>query len=82
MATLTIPDEQFKQSGLTEREALLELACRLFDAGRLSLPAAAIFAGVTRIEMEDALMDRDIPVYRPTPEDLALDLKNLHDMGL
>jgi predicted HTH domain antitoxin len=82
MATLTIPDEQFKQAGLTEREALMELACRLFDAGRLSLPAAATFAGVSRIEMEDALMDRKIAVYRPTPEDLARDLKNLREMGV
>lgn len=82
MATLTIPDELFKQSGLTEREALIELACRLFDAGRLSLPAAATFASVSRIDMEDALLDRDIAIYRPTPEDLAQDLRNLKEMGL
>jgi hypothetical protein len=33
MATLTVPDEVLRQAGLSEREALLEFACRLFDAG-------------------------------------------------
>ena len=80
MATLTIPDEQFKQAGLTEREALIELACRLFDAGRLTLPGAGRFAGVSRAEMEDALMDRKIPIYRPTPEDLREDLETLRQI--
>ena len=77
MATLTIPDEQFKQAGLTEREALIELACRLFDAGRLTLPGAGKFAGVSRVEMEDALMERKIAIYRPTVEDFREDLETI-----
>jgi hypothetical protein len=32
--------------------------------------------------MEDALLDREIPIYRPTSADLAEDLKNLDDMGV
>ena len=30
-----IPDETLKQAGLTEKEALIEIACRLFDADKL-----------------------------------------------
>ncbi len=40
MAMLIVPDEMLRQAGLSEREALLEFACRLFDAGRLSLWSA------------------------------------------
>ena len=41
MSTLHIPDEVSKEAGLTEQEALVELACRLFDAGRITLWSAA-----------------------------------------
>ena len=32
-----IPDETLKQAGLTEKEALIEIAWRLFDADKLHL---------------------------------------------
>jgi predicted HTH domain antitoxin len=82
MATLTVPDEVLRQAGLSEREALLEFACRLFDAGRLSRWAAAQLAGLDRNGMEDALLERNIPIYRPTAEDLAQDLANLDRLGV
>ena len=82
MATLIVPDEVLRQAGLSEREALLEFACRLFDAGRLSLWSAAQLAGLDRNGMEDALLERNIPIYRPTAEDLAQDLANLDRLGV
>jgi predicted HTH domain antitoxin len=82
MATLIVPDEVLRQAGLSEREALLEFACRLFDAGRLSLWTAAQLAGLDRNGMEDALLERNIPIYRPTAEDLAQDLANLDRLGV
>jgi len=49
---VVIPDETLKQAGLSEKEALIEIACRLFDAGKLHLNQAARLAGITRYELE------------------------------
>jgi predicted HTH domain antitoxin len=38
---LTIPDEVLRELHLDEREARIEFACRLFDAGKLPLIPAA-----------------------------------------
>ncbi len=73
-----IPDETLRAAGLTEREALIEIACRLFDAGKLHLWPAAKLAGLSRAEMEGELMSRKIAIYRPTMEDLAEDLATLN----
>ncbi len=80
--TLTIPDEVLKDAGLTERDVMFELACRLFDAERLALWPAAKLAGLTRVELEHELWKRKIPVYRPTVEDLAEDLAGLDRLGI
>ena len=75
MSTLQIPEDVLRQLGDTDREALVEIACQLFDKGRLTLFFAGKLAGLTRAEMEDALLDRGIPIYRPTVEDLEQDLR-------
>jgi predicted HTH domain antitoxin len=78
MATIDIPDDVLKQAGLTERDARIEVACRLYDAGKLTLFAARQVAGLShRDEMEDELISRGIAVYRPTMEDLESDLRTL-----
>ena len=77
MPNLPIPDEVLKEAGLTEHEALVEFACRLFAAGRLTLWSAAKLAGLDRNGIEDALLERKIPIYRPQPSDLAEDLATL-----
>lgn len=82
MATLTIPDELLRQTGLTEREVLVEFACRLFDAGKLSLWSAARLAGLDRTGMEDALLARNIPIYRPSVDDVAQDLATFEHLGI
>lgn len=82
MPTLSIPEDILKEAGLTEREAVIEFACRLFDAGKLTLWSAARLAGLNRGEMEDALLTRGIAVYRPQESDLAEDLSTLDHLGL
>jgi predicted HTH domain antitoxin len=77
---VVISDETLKQAGLTEGEALVEIACHLYDVGKLSLWPAAKMAGLRRSEFEQALIDRKIPVYRPTLEDLAEDLETLEKL--
>jgi predicted HTH domain antitoxin len=59
----------------------IEIACRLFDANKLALWPAAQLAGISRAEFEDELAQRNIPVFRPTIEDLELDLRNLSKLG-
>jgi predicted HTH domain antitoxin len=77
---VVIPDEVLKEAGLSEREALIEIACRLFDLEKLDLWPAAKLAGLSRVEMEDELMKRRIPIYRPTVEDLMEDLKAIEHL--
>jgi predicted HTH domain antitoxin len=82
MATITVPDEVLQQAGLSEQEALVEFACRLFETGRLNLWRAARLAGLDRNGMEDALLERGIPIYRPTVEGLAQDLATLDNLRI
>jgi predicted HTH domain antitoxin len=78
---LTISDDTLKSAGMTELEMQIEIACRLFDANKLALWPAAQLAGISRAEFEDELAQRNIPVFRPTIEDLELDLRNLSKLG-
>ncbi len=79
---LTITDEQLQAMHMSEPEARIEFACHCFDAGKLTLPAAATFAGLSRVEMEGELRKRGIAIYRPTVEDLHHDLEVLKQMGV
>ncbi len=74
---LSVPEDILKEAGVTERDALVELACRWFEAGRLSLPAATKFACIGRAEFENELALRGIAAYRPTVADLDEDLRTL-----
>jgi predicted HTH domain antitoxin len=78
---LIIPDETLREAGLDERGALIEVACRLFDAGMLTLWSAARLARMNRTEFEQELFFRKIPLYRPDPSDLAEDLASLEQLG-
>ena len=65
---LVISDETLKAANLTEEEARVEIACRLFDAGKLHLWPAAQMAGMSRSEFEEALIKRGIAPYRMDEE--------------
>ncbi len=73
----TISDEFLQAAGLTEQEARIELACRLFDAQRIGKGLAARFAGLKRLEFEDELVKRGLPVIRYTEAMLDEDLRGL-----
>lgn len=79
---VTIPDDVLRQAGLTEAEALIEIACRLFDAGKLTLWPAAQLAGLSRIAFIGELQRRSIPAFRVTLEDLEHDLAVLERLGV
>jgi len=78
---LMISDEQLQQVGLTEDDARVELACRFFDANRLTLHQAANWAGLDRLGMEAALVQRGLPIYWYTEEDLQGDLETIKHFG-
>jgi predicted HTH domain antitoxin len=78
---LTISDEVLQKAGMTAEEARVEIACRLFDAGKLDLWPAAQMAQMTRSQFEEELHNRRIPIYRPTVEDLKADLETLKRLG-
>jgi predicted HTH domain antitoxin len=63
------------------KSARVEIACRLFAGDRLSLPAAARFAGLPRAAMEAELRRRDIPLHQPTIEEVRQDLAVLRDLA-
>ena len=80
MASLMIPEEVLREAGLTESEALVEFACRLFDAGKLTLWSAAKLARLDRNGIEDALLKRGLPIYRPEVSDLNEDIATLQTL--
>lgn len=78
---LTITDEMLSAAGMSEEEAKLEFACRLYDAGRLTMPAATRWAGVDRTTFETALLQRGLPRFRITEEYVQQELENLRRLG-
>lgn len=65
---LVISDEVLQETGLTEREALIEFACRLYDADRLTQPLAAKLAGLSRVDFETELLKRGLPLVHVDEE--------------
>jgi predicted HTH domain antitoxin len=77
-----IPDETLFEAGLSEREGLVEIACRLFEAGKLTLWSGARLAQLSRVAFEQELQARHIALYRPTVADLEADLRALDQLGI
>ena len=75
--SLEIPDEVSQAMRLppaeTKSRLQLELAVSLYAQEILSLGKAAELAGVPRLELNDALAKRGVPMHY-TPEDLSNDL--------
>ncbi len=79
---LTIPDSLLEQARLTEQDAKTEIACRLFQAHRLSLWQAAQWAQLSRVEMEVELRRRSIPFYEVTEEQISAELAAMDRLGI
>ena len=79
---LTLSDDLLNQAGMTEDEARVEIACRLFDAGKLALWPAAQMAELSRSQFEGELMMRKIPMYRLSLDDLLAEQKALDELGI
>jgi predicted HTH domain antitoxin len=68
--TLTLPD------GITEADARLYLAMKLFELGRLSCGKAAEVAGYSKRTFIEILGKHGISIFNYPPEELASDLVN------
>ena len=79
---VVISDETLRDAGLTERQARVEIACRLFGAGKLALWPAAKLAGMNRVAFEQALNERRIAIHRPDDRDLADDIAAIDRLGI
>lgn len=78
---LTIDDELLDVAGMSEDQARIEIACRLFESGKLTLPAAVRWSGLDRSGMERELLARGVPLYRPTAQEVEADRRTLRDLG-
>ncbi len=78
---MTIPDDLLAEAGLSERDAKIEIACRFYDAGKLTMPAATRWTGLSRTEFEEELLRRKISISRPTSGDFKQDLETLERLG-
>jgi predicted HTH domain antitoxin len=57
---LIIGDEILQEANLTESDARVEIACRLYAAGRLSFVSAVRLSGLSSDRFRDALATRSI----------------------
>ena len=74
---LTIPDDLLEATGLSEDEARIEIACRLFAAEVIAKGDATRWTGMSRPEFKNALIDRGLPWIIYTEEALEQDLRTL-----
>ena len=79
--SLTITDEQLRAMRMDDAEARIEIACRLFDAAKLSFGHATGLAGISEDQMYQEIEKRNIPRYRYTAEHLAQDIEALKKLG-
>jgi predicted HTH domain antitoxin len=78
--TLTIPDDVLKETGLSERDLLVELACRLYDSEKLSKTSASRMVGMGRDDFDAELRKRGLPVIRYRDEDVDREIESLRHL--
>jgi len=74
---ITVPDSIVKNSGLTEAQVRLGVAISLFQMEIFTLAQAAKVAGLHRVQFQEELGKRKIPVHYGI-EELGEDMKTLN----
>ena len=82
MSVLNVPDDLLRRLGPNDHDALMEIACRLYETNRLKFDEGARMVGVDLTTFSAACASRRIPVYWYESEDLESDLDNLNKMRL
>ncbi|MDX2217298.1 MAG: UPF0175 family protein [Oculatellaceae cyanobacterium bins.114] len=79
--SLIISNELVQASGLSESELLQELVLLLFQQEKITLGSASRFLGMTQLEFQALLAEKDLYVHYDVDE-LYEDVKNLQELGL
>jgi predicted HTH domain antitoxin len=79
--SLIISDELVQASGLFESELLQELVLLLFQREKITLGSASRFLGMTQLEFQALLAEKNLYVHYDVDE-LHEDVKNLQELGL
>jgi predicted HTH domain antitoxin len=79
--SLIISNELVQASGLSESELLQELVLLLFQQEKITLGSASRFLGMTQLEFQALLAEKDLYVHYDVDE-LHEDVKNLQELGL
>jgi predicted HTH domain antitoxin len=79
--SVVISDETLHASGMTEAEFKKEVALLLFASGKLPLGYASKLAEMDKVQFQQSLQERKIPLYSYEIEDFEVDLKNLRELG-
>jgi predicted HTH domain antitoxin len=75
-----IPDDVLEAARMTEAELKQEVAVMLYERGKLSLGRATRLAGMGRIEFQQLLAGRQIPMQYDVA-DLEADIETLRSLG-
>ena len=73
---LIISDAVLKKAQLSGEDLLTDLACYMYDKGRLSFGKASELSGLNYLQFQKALAEREIDI-KYSEQDLDTDLKNL-----
>lgn len=76
---IEIPDDVFVKTAHSEEEVKRDIFAFLYQKRVLTLERAAVLAGVTRLDFQRLLADRNIPIHYDL-EDLEMDLRHLAEM--
>jgi predicted HTH domain antitoxin len=79
--SLIVSNELVQASGLSESELLQELVLILFQREKISLGSASRFLGITQLEFQALLAEKNLCIHYDVDE-LYEDVKNLQELGL
>jgi predicted HTH domain antitoxin len=77
--TIELPNELIGKPAYSEQEFKLDIAITLYQRKVLTLARAARWAGLSRLQFQKAIADRDIPLNY-TKMDIEIDLQTIKSM--
>jgi predicted HTH domain antitoxin len=77
--SLTISDDLLRIAQLTEEEALLEFVVFLFQSEKISIGKACQILGMTHLQFQHILAERQIPIHYGV-EELEEDLRTIESL--
>ena len=74
---VVIPGEVREHTGLSDRELLIEIACRLYDAQLIPKGVCTRLTGMTHDEFNEQLALRNLPIIRLDDDDIRQEFESL-----